>query len=53
LTRDAVTIKERPQGSDLEADAACGKSKLYLGKRDVAVLLQHRHNLLAMGFGLR
>jgi len=48
-----VAIPDAEQRADPNADAACGKSGLYLGKRDVAVLLQHCHDLLVVGFGLR
>jgi hypothetical protein len=47
-----VTVKEPPQRTDPDPDAASRKSGLYLGKRDVAILLQHRHDLLAVDFGL-
>ena len=48
-----MTIEEPPQGADPDADVACCKAGLELGERDVALLLQHRHDLLSMDVRLR
>ena len=48
-----MTIEEPPQGADPDTDPAFGKAGLYLGKRDVASLLEHIHDLFSMDVGLR
>jgi len=44
-----VTIEEPPQAADPDAYAVSGKTELELGERDVALLLQHRHDLPGVG----
>tara|TARA_R100000353_G_scaffold128323_1_gene91095 strand:+ start:155 stop:358 length:204 start_codon:yes stop_codon:yes gene_type:complete len=43
-----VTLEEPPQSPDADTDAAIGKTGLDLGERDVAWLLQQRHDVLAL-----
>jgi len=48
-----VAIEKPPQGPDPDVYAAIGKTGLDLGERDVALLLQQRHDLLGVDVGLR
>jgi hypothetical protein len=48
-----VAVEEAPQRANPDLDAPRGKARLDLGKRDVALLGQHRPDQCGMGIGLR
>lgn len=53
FARNPATVEEPPQGADPDMHALPRKTRLDLGQRDITILIEHRHDQIGMGAGLR